>query len=90
MSTKPETWEKYSPAFAPHVTGEYSKRVWEPGAARPEPQTVKATCETCGAVYGPTTCDSGRVRHKIDTFGLVHLHRDALTPRPVVKLPPTR
>ncbi len=85
-----ERWESYSPPQAPHVKGAYTARVWEPGEARPEPQMVKATCERCGAVYGPTECTSGRVRHKIDTFALVHLHRDVMVARLVVKLPGAR
>jgi len=77
----------YSPAFAPHVKGRYTARVWDPGTARHEPQTWSATCAKCKDTYGPTQCDSGRVRQKIDTWALNHLHRDPMTPRPVVKLP---
>ena len=87
MSAAPAPqWIAYSPAWAPHVKGAYTARVWEPGAPAPEPQDVKITCTICGDVYGPTTCTSGRVRHKIDTYAVVHTHRDAMTPRPVIRL----
>jgi hypothetical protein len=81
-----DEWDEWRPPFAPHVLGRYTRRVWDAEEGKHEPQTVTATCETCREVYGPTTCDSGRVRSKVDTFALGHLHRDAMDPRPILKL----
>jgi hypothetical protein len=78
-----EVWEPFTPAFAPHVSGRYTRRAWDPVLHVFEPQRVEATCTRCAAVYGPTTCDSGRVREKITLFASAHLHRD---PLPVPKL----
>lgn len=76
----------YSPAFAPHVKGRYSPRVYDPELGEHEPQKVWAHCDACGEDYGPIECKSGRVRQHVDTWAATgHLHRDRLDPRPVVK-----
>lgn len=77
----------YSPAFAPHVKGSHTPRVYDAEAGEHEPQKVRARCEICGEEYGPAECKSGRVRQHIDTWATNHLHRDPMVPRPVVKAP---
>lgn len=83
-----EVWEPWSPPWAPHVKGRYTRRVWDAVEKKHDPQRVEARCEFvgCGGVYGPTSCDSGRVRDHIDTFATNHLHRDAMDPRPILKV----
>ncbi len=63
----------YSPPFAPHVTGSYTRRE---GSG---PQRYEARCAACGESYGPAVCDSGRVRERIAKFAAMHLHRDPLS-----------
>lgn len=86
MTAPADGWVAYSPRFAPHVKGSYSPRTVDEETGLREPQSVRATCEVCGAEYGPIECASGRVRQRVDTWAAVdHLHRDRLDPRPVVK-----
>ncbi len=56
----------------PHVTGRYTRRRWDAELGQYDEQHVEATCTRCGAKYGPTTCPSGRVRQRIETFAAVH------------------
>ena len=72
----------YAPAWVgPHVTGSYTARVRVPGGGYDE-QTFQASCSQCGAVLGPRKCSSGMVRHHIDTFSRLHLHRHPLAAIP--------
>lgn len=64
--------EHWSPPFALHVRGEYTRRVWD--GERFEEQTVKATCSLCKQTM-ETRCDSGRVREKIAKWAVLHLHK---------------
>lgn len=73
-----ETWIEWSPRFAGHVRGRYTRRTFdEDGLA--EEQKVEATCGVCGTWY-QRTCSSGQVRQHIAKFGVIHAHRDPLAP----------
>lgn len=65
----------YTPPWAPWVTGTYPTRVIDPETQQPEPQLVRMACTTCGGSY-QVTCLTGATRRHIQTFALVHAHRD--------------
>lgn len=72
--------QQYSPLYAPHVKGRYSRRVLEDGV--PQPQLVEATCEVCGAQYR-NICRQGMPRQHISRFAGQHLHRHPMQPAKV-------
>ncbi len=76
----------YSPPFAPHVVGRYTRREYDEVRGVYEPQTVTAECRECGGRYGPAECASGQPRGHIDRWAVEHLHRDVMTPRALVKV----
>lgn len=72
-----DAWEEWSPAWAQHVRGRFTRPVVEDGVR--QEQRVEASCAWpgCGAVWRGT-CASGRVRAHVARFAAVHAHRDAL------------
>lgn len=82
-----ETWLEYRPAWAAHVVGRYSKRIYDSEAGSYEPQSVSAVCEVCREHFGPIECRSGQPLSHVDKFAVgEHLHRDRMAPRPIAKL----
>ncbi len=74
----PRPLTMWSPAFAPHVEGQYEERTFEGGL--PQEQRWYVRCTTCGATY-QGRCASGSVRQRIKRFATVHLHRDPFAPK---------
>ena len=71
-----ETWDAWSPPFAPHVDGRWTRRVLaEDGTT--EPQKVEMVCTHCGDKW-QATCSTGLVHGHVQKFALLHLHRDVL------------
>ena len=70
---------EYSPRWAPHVKGRYSRRVLDPDTKMPEPQRVEVTCGVCGQQYR-NLCRQGMPRQHISRFAQQHLHRAPLQP----------
>ena len=70
-------WVEWSPGFAPHVMGRYTRRTFDPETRMPEPQKIEVTCGICHATWRGE-CLTGQVRTHIARFGTVHLHRDPL------------
>jgi len=61
---------EWSPGFAVHVRGRYTKRTWdEDGTVIP--QLVETQCLRCGTTW-KTECQSGQVRRHIANFGAAH------------------
>lgn len=67
--------ESWTPPFAPHVTGMHEPRTFDPTTRTFDPQRLRVQCSTCGDTFDGV-CDSGRVRHKISKWAVMHLHRD--------------
>jgi len=69
--------ESWSPAWAPHVVGIYTREFDSEG--KPEPTIVRMTCTFpgCGATH-QHKCESGAPRQWIQWFAQNHLHRDPL------------
>jgi ribosomal protein S27AE len=73
-----------SPACAPHVTGRYPPRRYDPQVGGFETVTVELSCSKCGDVH-KVACSSGQPRSHVANYAVVHLHRDALAPVPLAK-----
>jgi hypothetical protein len=71
---------RWSPPWAAHVEGRHSPRTLDADGL-PEEQRVEATCTVCRATFR-RACSSGMVRHWIEVFAKVHLHRSPLAPIP--------
>ena len=71
-----DNWETYTPNFAPHITGRYAVREFEPDGM-PKSQQWTAHCGKCDRTHRGF-CDSGQVRKHIKDFAMRHLHDDAL------------
>jgi hypothetical protein len=88
-TTKPADADRIAyrpPWVGEYVTGSYTKLTRDADGI-PEEQTFEASCAECGAKLGPRKCSSGMVRHWIDQFSRVHLHRHALAPLPTILKP---
>ena len=68
-------WESWIPPSAPHVLGEYTKRVWDEHEKKHETQLVRMRCSKCGDAH-QVRCDSGRVRAHISRYAALHQHGD--------------
>lgn len=87
--TEPQ-WIEWSPPWAPHVKGKYTKRVrGDDGFC--EPQRVQMACihrgesgKVCGATW-QTVCSTGNVRRHINTFAKVHAHKEFPSPERIVR-----
>lgn len=71
--------QSYSPKYAPHVKGRYSRMTVEDGVR--QPQIVEILCESCGARYR-NECKQGQPRQHVARFATLHLHRHPLAPVP--------
>lgn len=69
-----ETW---SPSWAPHITGTYDVRTYDPETGVPDEQRVDIRCGSCGSTHR-VVCRTGHVREHVATFARVHAHRDPL------------
>jgi hypothetical protein len=70
-------WIAWTPSSSrPHITAQYTERVYDYETRAFEPQTVHAHCGKCNAVL-KHECASGRPREWIARFALVHRHDDA-------------
>ena len=77
-----ELTEIYSPLWAPHVKGRYSKLEVDPETHEREPQRVEAVCEICEARYR-NDCRQGMPRRHVLEFSKHHLHRNVIAkPKP--------
>jgi len=63
----------WSPAWAPHVVGFFTKR--QVGLDGPEPQKYRCYCTTCNVEHRGE-CATGAIRSHVSHFAAVHLHRD--------------
>lgn len=72
---------EYRPAFASHVVGVISPRVWDAEEQTFEEQTIKMTCEKCSQTM-KRVCTSGRALEHVARFALGHMHRDVLARNP--------
>lgn len=72
----PKPKEEYSPKWAPHVKGVYSREV-DPETGQPEPTWVMLSCSICQDVHR-VRCDSGAPRNWVLKYATAHVHRDAL------------
>lgn len=66
----------YTPQWAPHVTGTFPEKVIDEDGQH-EPQLVRMSCSICNATH-QVTCTSGATRQHIQTFAVVHAHRDPM------------
>lgn len=89
MSSK--QWIQWSPKWAPHVKGRYTKRERDPANGMCEPQHVHMVCahrgeggKLCGASW-QTICASGQVRNHINRFAKQHTHTDFAQPARIVR-----
>lgn len=79
--------QEYSPLFAPHVKGRYSKIEFEEDKVGGrtvmvrQPQMVEIVCEMCGQRYR-RECRQGQPRLHVRRFAAIHLHRHPLAPIP--------
>ena len=73
-----DQWIKFSPAWAPHVHGEYTERVVDPETNQFQEQVWKVVCTICKSSWGPVKCQSGLTRKHIATFAVSHMHRNVL------------
>ena len=69
-----ELKELYSPLWAPHVKGRYSRLEVDPETGEREEQRVEATCEKCGGMYR-NVCRQGMPRQHILRFAQHHAHK---------------
>ena len=68
----PSWWEtEYSPSWAAHVVGRWSKRVKDEIEGW-EPQKVEITCTACKTVW-KGECTSGATRNLVSKFATVHV-----------------
>ncbi len=75
------TYTEYSPRFATHVKGRYSKLVVDPETREREPQRVEAYCEVCKAQYR-NDCRQGMPRNHIVKFAILHAHKAMVRSKP--------
>jgi hypothetical protein len=68
------TWLEYSPKFAEHVKGRYSKLVVDQETHEREPQLVEAYCTLCKGQYR-NKCQQGMPRNHIVKFAILHVHK---------------
>lgn len=86
-----DEWEEWSPSWAPHVKGRYTRRTVDEVTRMPEPQQVRIVCthrddegKMCGETW-QTSCSSGNVRRHIQNFAMNHIHKDPLQAPKVVR-----
>lgn len=79
-------WEAWSPDWAPHVVGRYTKRTFDAETQLPEPQKVEIRCTFpgCNAEW-KLDCSSGLVRDHVNNFAKSHTHRDPLAAPRIVR-----
>jgi len=76
--------QEYSPLYAPHVKGRYSRIAFEeeeqPDGRKVmvrQPQMVEIHCEKCGQRYR-RECRQGQPRQHVARFASIHLHKHPL------------
>ena len=78
-----DEWIEWSPGFAPHVKGKYTRRTFDDDGL-PEEQHIRVHCTHCGDTWD-RECLSGQVRGHIARFATAHLHRDPLAAQRIVR-----
>jgi hypothetical protein len=84
-----EQWITWSPPWAKHVKGKYTRRVrGDEGFCEPQKITMECTHvddgRACGARW-QTVCNSGNVRRHINNFAIAHAHKDFTKPPRIVR-----